>query len=221
MYVGGMLFTWCTGGTHEPGQSNSYSLEYLQGDWGEGRWTQLKPELTLFRQITQDKAISGKFWEGLPHRAEYPRAAKDTRRDILIFERRGYDSDHQEDEDSKSSPKPSCPSFLMLARGIKPQPTHGQAIKLYSIWEKLHPTAYSSSCTSPVFNRNGPCPERTAPVHHAGARAGAGQPVHHLPAKEQHPARTGPAHHPSESLLPSAFPAVCHQQQREHCVSAE
>lgn len=72
----------------------------------------------MFRQITQDKAISGKFWEGLPHGAEYPRAAKDTRRDIQIFERKGYDdSGHQEDVGLQKLPKAFLSQFLDVGLG--------------------------------------------------------------------------------------------------------
>lgn len=58
------------------------------GRWGEGRQKQLKLELTFFKQVTQDRAISGKFWEGLSHGADVPQSGKRHRqRDLQIFER--------------------------------------------------------------------------------------------------------------------------------------
>lgn len=47
---------------------------------------QLKPDLTFFKQVTQDRAVSGKVWEGLPHGAGVPQSSK-RHRDLQIFER--------------------------------------------------------------------------------------------------------------------------------------
>lgn len=113
MHVGGMLFTQHTGGTQELGQSSSYFLEYLQGDWGEGRRIQLKPQLTFFKQVTQDKAISGKV---CPMGLMYLKAAKSTGKETYKS-LRGCNCDHQEDAGLQKLPKAFLSQFLEVGLG--------------------------------------------------------------------------------------------------------